>query len=103
MLSKMVDYTVDCLALMFMVMSPPFSLRHKHKHKKNGSVRFSYAYAYVLVKTRLYRLRNAVIGGFQPISRDTDDNGETNKMMVGEQKGLMRGLLSSSTSMAAMT
>ena len=30
------------------------------------------------------------MGGLQPISRDTDDNGETNKCWLDEQKGLMR-------------
>ena len=47
MLSKMVEETVDGLVLRLVLMSPPFSVRHKHKHKhkKNERVRSSCTYA----------------------------------------------------------
>ena len=32
-------------------------------------------------------------GGLQPISRDTDNNGQMDKLLVDEQKELMRNLL----------
>ena len=47
--------------------------------------------------------RAQLIGGFQPISRDTGNNGERKKILVDEQKKLMRYPLLTSTNMAAMT
>ena len=40
-----------------------------------------------MIITELHGLLFQVIGGFQPISRDTDDNSETNKCWWTNKRG----------------